>query len=420
MPLIPTGHSAGGVYVKDAVYWNPGRMVCAVFHKSGNIRPPEWAPQADFRGVPFLAISGQFEEFGPAGDVPQGESNESQWMAIRDTFVGLRRQHADYLVAQAVDPGAGHFSWESPHHGPLAALFIRKACERRLPDKGPADPGAPVVLRAIDPASGWLSDSLVIRPAREPAPHGEYAGDKTTAYWHLDGEMAGACATFSRNTKGTRDQMVTFLRGDQPVRIRETGDSPRIDLPMEWIEDGLTFRVRGAFLDRYPTRHVNGGKLLGNAGGGVSFKRIGGPIEQTGPDTFRVTGPGPRKGVSVMVYHPGNAEYRYCEQPGQIKWQVPTRGTKQTIAFPEIADRPAGAGPLELQATSDSGLPVNYEVEFGPAAVEGNLLKVVDFPKRCKTPLRVRVVAYQLGRPLPADKAIAPAPDAIREFLVSP
>jgi hypothetical protein len=30
------------------------------------------------------------------------------------------------------------------------------------------------------------------------------------------------------------------------------------------------------------------------------------------------------------------------------------------------------------------------------------------------------VVAYQLGRPLPADQAIAPAPDAVREFWVSP
>jgi predicted esterase len=419
VPLIASGHSAGGIYAKDVAYWNPARVVCVVFHKSGNIRPPAWAPEAHFRGVPFLAISGQFEEFGPRGDVPQGESNESQWTAIRETLTALRRRHDDYLVSLAVDPGVGHFSWES-HHGPLAALFIRKACERRLPETAPGDPKAPVALRSIDPASGWLSAPDVTRPAHEAAPAAHYAGDKAAAFWHLDGEMAKTHAEFCRTRRGIRDQMVTFLRSGQPVRIREDGDSPRIALPLEWVDDGLTFRVRGAFLDRYPARHVNGSKPLGHAPGDVLFKRIGGPIEQVGPDTFRVTGPGLQKSFGVMAYHPGDAEYRYCEQPGQIKWQVPSRGLRQVITFPEIPDRDAKAGPIELQATSDAGLPVRYDVAFGPAVVEGRALRIVEFPKRAKDPLRVRVVAYQLGRPLPAEDAVAPAAEAVREFRVNP
>jgi predicted esterase len=412
VPLITSGHSAGGIYARDVAYWNPGRVVCVVFHKSGNIRPPDWAPGADFRGVPFLAVSGQFEEFGPNGDVPRGESNESQWLAMRDTLTTLRKQHGDYLVSLAVEPSAGHFSWE-PHHGPLAALFIRKACERRLTDE-------PAALRTMDPATGWLSDPNVTHPIHAAAPYAEYTGDKTTAYWHFDGEMAKAYTEFCRNRFGTRDQRVTFLRNGEPVRIRETGDSPRIDLPVEWIDDGLTFRAKGTFLDRYPTRHLNGGKALGSAGGDVLFKRISGPIEQTGADTFRVVGPGLRKGFSVMVYHPGNAEYRYCEQPGQIKWHVPAKGKKQVIAFPEIPDMKADGGSVELKAASDAGLPVSYEVEFGPAAVEGNRLRIAEYPKRATEGLRVRVTAYQLGRPLPAEEAVAPAADVTREFLVRP
>jgi hypothetical protein len=47
-------------------------------------------------------------------------------------------------------------------------------------------------------------------------------------------------------------------------------------------------------------------------------------------------------------------------------------------------------------------------------------LRICEFPKRATEALRVRVTADQLGRPLPAEDAIAPAAEVSREFRVNP
>ncbi|QJB31865.1 gliding motility-associated C-terminal domain-containing protein [Chitinophaga oryzae] len=47
----------------------------------------------------------------------------------------------------------------------------------------------------------------------------------------------------------------------------------------------------------------------------------------------------------------------------------------QTISFPALADQTYGVAPIALNATSDAGLPVNYNVT-GPVTVTGNILTV--------------------------------------------
>ena len=46
----------------------------------------------------------------------------------------------------------------------------------------------------------------------------------------------------------------------------------------------------------------------------------------------------------------------------------------QNISFPSIPNQAFGAGPLALNATASSGLPVSYMVISGPASISGNLL----------------------------------------------
>jgi hypothetical protein len=48
----------------------------------------------------------------------------------------------------------------------------------------------------------------------------------------------------------------------------------------------------------------------------------------------------------------------------------------QTINFPAIPTQTYGAGPLTLNATASSGLPVTYAVTSGPATVVGNMLTI--------------------------------------------
>ena len=86
-----------------------------------------------------------------------------------------------------------------------------------------------------------------------------------------------------------------------------------------------------------------------------------------------------------------------------ISWRMPVRlteGKPQEIKFPEIADVKAGTPFIELKATSDRKLPVQYYVRSGPAYVDdvnGDKLILTALPPKTKYPVKVTVVAWQYG-----------------------
>jgi hypothetical protein len=69
----------------------------------------------------------------------------------------------------------------------------------------------------------------------------------------------------------------------------------------------------------------------------------------------------------------------------------------QKITFPPITDVPKSTKRIKLAATSDSGLPVGYFVQQGPAIVEGNELVITQVPQHDPKPIKVTVGAYQVG-----------------------
>ena len=101
-----------------------------------------------------------------------------------------------------------------------------------------------------------------------------------------------------------------------------------------------------------------------------------------------------------MAYSEGNEEYRYTEQVGMMPrgFKGLTKGAVQAITFPEIPDLPAGSEGVGLRAISDSGLPVEYYVARGPAAIVHGRLVLRDVPLRAKFPIEVEVIAWQFGR----------------------
>ena len=80
----------------------------------------------------------------------------------------------------------------------------------------------------------------------------------------------------------------------------------------------------------------------------------------------------------------------------------------QFIDFTEIPDQLTYNAPITLQATSTSGLPVNFEVVQGPATVEGNVLTLTGEDGQ------VRVRAFQPGD----GTQWQPAPAVTRTFYV--
>lgn len=141
------------------------------------------------------------------------------------------------------------------------------------------------------------------------------------------------------------------------------------------------------------------------AGGRIRMHRICGPVEVVNDTTFRVSfyrmgmnNPRRTADIWLLADNEGNREYKSVVQ--QLNLRIPyrnTKGRRQYILFPGIDDISADTKEVELNAVSDSGLPVSYYVKNGPATVEGNILKITDIPVKAKLPIKITVVAWQYG-----------------------
>lgn len=394
-PLFPFGHSVSSIFASRVVCWNPGRCFGALPFKGALSLPPD-DPAATVAGVPILVIKGQFEEFGPgpSGVLRDFEDRETAWKGMREILLGLRAKDPRNLIAYLVEPGASHFAW-SQRLAPYAAAFVREAARRRIPD-WPLDVKQPVACREVDPATGALTGGDIGKDALA-APAGEFKGDQAKAFWHLNIELAKMADALHADLFAKQPQFVTFAdpASGKPILV---GHDLRLRLGPQWVGPD-TFRVAGTFLDKSPDKYPKVDGPVGHAPGEIRFRAFGGTVEQTGPDTFRVAPDGRgRARAEILAFHPGDATYRYAEQQGRVN--LPERlsqGKPQTIAFPPVGPLRPGGGPVRLGATSDSGLPVRYGVESGPAMVDGDMLRLAELPRRAKLPLKITVVACQYG-----------------------
>jgi hypothetical protein len=320
-----------------------------------------------------------------------------------EAFRAFRAAEPARIVTLAVEPGAGHFAW-SDRNGRLAALFIRKAAQ--------------AIGRRLDHTAGWLTDSDLKQPQAPPAPYVEFTGDAATANWHFDREMAEAVVAYHRGLTGKRDQ---FLRWKNPYWV--DAGTRYFFHNIAWVGDGQTFEVEPAYADTYPTPQPGGGPrwaLAGQPAGHsttpIRVRPVSGPIEAVGSNRLRfrfdsVAAVSDGYRATFLAYSDGDADYRYTELVGMLPrgFKGLTEGKDQTITFPPLPDVKATGDIIELQATSDAGLPVEYYVAWGPAAVQDGRLRITEIPARARYPIEVKVVAWQFGRGLdPRVKTAAP------------
>ncbi len=189
VPWLTIGHSTSGIFCRNVAYWMPDRTIGVIHIKSGNMHQHKPDPKKTLAGVPFIAINGEFEEFGPEGGIRPEYGKQTQWLMVREQLLRLRAADAENLMSLTVDPGAGHTTW-SRDLSRYCAMFVRKAAEGRLPEQMPAE--GIVQCRQIKAADGWLTDSDLDDPKHAPAAYADYNGDRGKAFWHLDGEIARA------------------------------------------------------------------------------------------------------------------------------------------------------------------------------------------------------------------------------------
>lgn len=398
-PVMFAGHSAGGPAAKAHAGQMASRCFGVIQYRGGGPGGDDPLPP----GIPALMMVGQFDEF--AGTMRDEDGRES-WQRHIDHIAEYRDADEGRLATILVEPGAGHFAW-SRRNAEYVAMWIRKAAGARIPQSGTMDADEPVRLRDIDPRGGWLTDlDLPTAGDHEPARFDDHTLDKARTNWHFDREMAEATIDYHAGEMDKKDQ---FIRWEDPHWV--DAGARFFFTRIEWIDDGQTFRVHPVYADKYPSQY-NGhgprwpraGEPVGNSGEPIEVKVVGGPLEATGPDTFRmrydaISPAGGRDRATFMAYSAGDEEYRHTEQVGMLPrgFRGLNRGSEQTITFPEVQDMTADCEPVELRATSDSGLEVEYYVAHGPAVVRDGKLEIAELPARAELPIEVKVVAYQFG-----------------------
>ena len=401
-PLVPSGHSAAGSLPWYVSYWKPDRVLCGISFSG------QW---------PYVPDPGQAPPFGDHDmDSVPGIVMLGEYEAANDRMAaGLATKAAHPLLPLSAlgCPADGHFV-ALDDKIEMMALYLKKAAQYRLPKEFPADD--PVKLNPIDVTrTGWLVERYTDgKTASAPAaPVGEFKGSVANAFWYFDGELAKAVDAFQQRQHG-KPALVGYVQ--QGKILPETpGAHHQVSLKYLPEEDGITFKLTPTFLDTVPPGRPEG--WSGQKAGThieppqttipITIRPICGPVEHVGDDTWRVAfnrssflNDVRGQEIWLAAVWPGDASFKRAvlqslmRLPGRL-----TEGRAQTIDFPPVADPSSGIKSIQLQATSDAGLPVGFFVREGPAEIVGNVLKFTPVPPRAKYPIKVTVVAWQYGVP---------------------
>lgn len=424
-PVVPLGHSACASFPWNFAAWAPERTLAILSVKGdapqtgltgSGAANPDWGERR-IDGIPGLMVM----------------SEQEWWEERLAPLLRFRAAHPAVPLAVLCDTGRGHFD-ASDELVAFLGLFLGQAAAARLP----AEEGAP--LRPVNPAVGWLAArwhaDRAVASAPVPAAGGEAPGDEF--FWCFDEEMARATSAYQARGGGQKAQQVDFVQDGRPVPISTAHSG--VELAFLPEADGLTFRLSADFIAPFPKNAPVAAKdnhqqpppttvqpVLtppdAHAVAPVRITPIVGPVEQIGPDVFRVafdrtfsTNDKRARDIWLVASHPGDATFRAAVQQARLRVPECTAGASQTILFPALADQPVGLRSVALRATASSGLPVGYYVREGPAWVRDGVLHLAPLPPRAKLPVRVTVLAWQAGcTGQPAWRAATPVE---RSFLV--
>ena len=409
-PIVPIGHSAWASYPWNFAAWNPDKTLAILSihgdapqtNLTGCGRPNlDWGVRTT-EGIPGLMVMGEYE-----------------WWEDRLTpAIDYKNKYPKAPVSLLADAGHGHFDHSDMLINYLA-LFIKKAAHYRLPDNMPKN--QPIQLILIDPKQGWLADRWHKDelPHADAAPYSCYRGDKLTAFWYFDKDMAFETEKYYAQARGKRNQYIGIEQDGVLLPYDEKSHS-RYNVRFNPEDDGITFHLSAVFTDSLRMNPVTEYSQQGK----IKIDRLNGPARKVNDTTFVVdfyrmglNNPKRTGDIWLIAHQEGDDVYKSTIQ--QINMRIPypyTEGKPQHITFKPIPNIKKGAKSVLLNAESDRGLPISFYVKEGPAEVEGNKLIIGEIPPRAKYPLKVTVVAWQYGRS--AGEKIQTAEAVERSFYI--
>lgn len=391
-PAIPIGHSAYATYPWNFAAWNPERTLAVLSihgdapltNLTGFGRPNMDWNRRNIDGVPGLMIEGEYE-----------------WLETRvQPALDFQQHFPAAPVSFLCDAGHGHFDISDELIDYLN-LFIKKAVQYRLPSSAAAL-DKPVLLTPINPKKGWLKERWKkdIKPTYPAASYNQYQGDKKDAFWYFDKETASAAEKFYAKTRDKKEQYLGFSQNGTLLPFNPKQHA-RISGKFSPEADGLTFYLKSVFTDTLRAKPTDD-----HAKSKPIISRICGPVAKINDTTFSVRfyrmglNNEKRTGdIWLMASHPGNKKYKSSVQQFNMKIPLQNKeGIDQHISFPAIQNIKQGINSLSLKATSDSGMPVYFYVNEGPAKWKDGKLIFTKIPPRSKFPIKVTVIAWQYGR----------------------
>lgn len=403
VPVVYLSHSSQASQPWNFGVWNPEKTLAMIsFHGDSprstylccNRFNPDWG-QRNIDGIPGLICIG-----------------EEEWNEFRveDSFKFMK-QYPGSVISLLCNAGRGHSDFSQDDLNYLIR-FIEKAAHYRMPANW--DGKAAMPLKKLRREDGWLADRWHKNalPAAATNTYNGYTGNKDSAYWYFDEEMARWTESIYTRERGKKKQYLTLM---QNGRILKPGQ------PLTFFTDGHTIDIHATpvFTDSAYTRLSDKHTIEP-----IIIKRYAGPVSIVNDTTFRLshyrTGLFHKRATFVGMFAFAQSDMFYKHAVCQVSWQMPvklTEGKAQEIKFPEIADVKPGTPLLRLKATSSAKLPVQYYVQSGPAYVEGDTLIFTQLPPRTKYPVKITVVAWQYGSM--ADPRVQTAKPVERSFYIT-
>ncbi len=383
VPWLPMGESGHMLMVDTLMESEPDRCIAGIYIKNSHLPPHN-------RQVPTLVVFGTAQEWGQ-----EKTDIRAKWKDIGRIYDGIlreRKQNPHWALSYVIDGHSGHFDC-SERLTQYFARYIDLAAKARLSDDGSA------ALKTVTLETGYFADLPV--PGHENQPIIP-ATTNLPLPWYFDRATAEEAQAYAAINWQAESQFPAYL-DQQGNRLPHdfNGITRLKTLPLE--EDGLSFTVRHALLDKIPAGFLAAGEPLAKTSGTPVVEWLCGPLEPRGGDRFRIAldrvwlAGGP---AYLGVRHSGTTNVRGIIQPVgvDLRGMRNTTGQPQKITFAPLADVPAGTVAVPLVATADSGLPVSFFVVAGPAVVRAGVLVFTPIPPRSKMPVEVTVAAWQWGR----------------------
>jgi len=411
VPWIPIGESAHLLMVDALVEAVPGRAIAGIWLKNNHL------PSHD-RTIPALVIYGTAQEWAQdKADTKKNTTFLDRWSSNASGYEGIvheRKNHPDWPLTYALDGQSGHFDCSEKIVG-MVARYIGNVVKARLPEDGSAN------LLSVDLTKGFLAD--IPAPGHQAPPPVSWNDATNRALpWLFDKESALEAQELGMVDWKAKSQFPAFADTNgtvmpfifngissisincQPKTYTNAATGAVTNAPVVITEtDGITFHIKGVLLDNVPETFVGAGAgaKFAKTPGDPVIEWTSGCIEPLGNGSFRIAidRNWPSQATYLAVRQPGTADVRGVVQPaGVFLGEANSEGTPQKITFDPIPDVKAGTVSIPLRATSDSGLPVRFFVDAGPAVIEGDRLVFTKIPPKAKFPLTVTVGAWQFGR----------------------